>query len=335
MQESGGRMRLTRGEFVKGSMALLGFLALPWTPVFAAPVGWKPQGKPNLVLGILSDTHLMVEWDGKSLYRSMTLDSIRNAFKLFKARGIDAFLHLGDASHRGCVREWEFHKEVCGMYPPSEINLPVAPASFRSTDLPFRQTMVVNVYDDMVVFERHDVAQGGKLRPDWVPPLGSLKPRPAPHPFSRNELKKVIGAPEFGKKAKLEVVRASTVLPDLSDPEKKPSKPDSNAPKTACVRIKIPMADGNPRCRVYAYNVVVVGDDMTVRYFKSEYFSGVNCGIGHEPSGCVTTVDIPLAELPAGKTQTVAGRPVSSLGMKGKSIATKFQGVSRSTGPRT
>ena len=499
--QAGGIMDMTRREFVKDSLTALGFLALPGTPLFAAPGGWKPKKKPNLVLGILSDTHLMVEWDGVSLYRSMTLDYIRNAFRLFKARGIDAFLHLGDASHRGGVREWEFHTEVfdsvfgrrnappkifvvgnhelygddghhirgvypdpkvwkeraicadiarhyqavwgepyseffhrevkgyhffcrhwvddhveqkalhedafadyilskagdcslrgtkpffilshrrhhgnfckalrefpnaigfvghwhhsnadwksiyyewgtsggyfpnvalgscrydggCGIAPPGDIILPEDPVSFRSTDLPSRQAMIVNVYDDMVVFERHEVAQGGKLGADWVLPLGGLKPRPAPHPFSRAELKKVIGTPQFGKKAKLSVVRTSTVLPDPSDPEKRPPKPDSNAPKTACVRVKIPMADGNPNCRVFAYNVVVVGDDPKARYFKSEYFSGVNLGIGHEPNGGVTTVDIPVAELPAGKTLTVAVRPVSSLGTKGKAIATKFK----------
>ena len=105
-------MMMNRREFAKGGLAALGFLALDGLPVFAAPVGWKPKKKPNLVLGILSDAHLMVEWDGKSLYRTMTLDYVRNAFNLFKARNIDAFLHLGDAAHRGCVREWEFHKEL-------------------------------------------------------------------------------------------------------------------------------------------------------------------------------------------------------------------------------
>ena len=92
-------MNLTRREFVKGGLASLGFLALPGG-LWAAPAGWKPKKKPNLVVGILSDTHLMVEWDGKSLYRSMTLDYIRNAFRLFCERDIDAFMHLGDAASR-------------------------------------------------------------------------------------------------------------------------------------------------------------------------------------------------------------------------------------------
>ena len=103
----------SRREFIKGHLATLGFLALPGG-LFAAPAGWKPKGKkPNLVFGVLSDTHLMVDRrNGKSLYPTMSLDYIRNAFKYFKEKNIDAFVHLGDASHRGDIREWEFHKEV-------------------------------------------------------------------------------------------------------------------------------------------------------------------------------------------------------------------------------
>ena len=489
-------MVTTRREFIKDSLAALGFLALPGG-LFAAPPGWKPKKKPNLVFGILTDTHLMVEWDGKSLYRSMTLDYIRNAFRLFRAHGIDAFVHLGDASHRGCVREWEFHKEVfdevfgkkdapekiiivgnhelmgndghckgvykdqalwrenaicadvarhyervwgepyaenfhkevkgyhffgrhwtdaeykgtgekpfsgyilsnadacslkgtkpffilshrrhhfffcqalkdfpnavafmghwhqsnadwksiyfdrdtfggffphiqvgaCrydgqdGMFPPDEIKLLEDSSSGKCDNLPSRQAMIANVFDDMVVFERHEVGQGGKLGPDWVMPLGAYKP----HPFSKAELKKAIGAPEFPPKAKLDVEllslrgvsesRSPVETPNLQN-SKTPSN-ESNAGKV--LRISIPMADGNPDSRVYAYNVVVVGDDVKARYFKSAFFSGLNSGIGHEPNHGVTTVDIPQSALPAGKELTIAVRPVSSLGTKGKTIGT-------------
>ena len=458
----GGRL-----DFLKGGLASLGFLALPGG-LFAAPAGFTPKKKPNLVFGILSDTHLMVEWDGKSLYRTMTFDYVRNAFKLFKARGVDAFVHLGDAAHRGCVREWEFHRElfeevfgkrggpakiivvgnhelfgnsphckgvyrdpkawvenaICadvkrhyertwgepyseffhrevngyhffgrhwivedeeykgtreqpfadyilshaeacslqgakpffilshrrhhfrfcnalrdfhnavafmghwhqsnadwksiycdrdtfggffphmevgacrfdggnGLYPPGEIQLPEDSSSFKGNNLPSRQAMIVNVYDDMAVFERHEVGEGGKLGADWVLPLAQLKP----HPFLTAELKKAEGTPEFGKNAKIEVAKLSDGL-----------------------KVTIPMADGNPAVRPSAYNVVVVGDDPKVRFFKSEYFSGVNSGIGHEPNHGITRVTIPLAQLPAGKKLTVAVRPVSSLGNKGKAI---------------
>ena len=477
-------MAFSRREFLKESLSALGFLALPGG-LWAAPAGFKPKKKPNLVFGILSDTHLMVDWDGKSLYRTMTFDYVRNAFKLFKERGIDAFVHLGDASHRGCVREWEFHKElfeklfgktggpekiivvgnhelfgnaphcrgvyrdpkvwvenaICadvkrhyeriwgepyseffhrevngchffgrhwiveeeeykgtreqpfadyilsnaedcslqgskpffilshrrhhfrfcnalrdfhnavafmghwhqsnadwksiycdrdtfggffphieigacrfdggnGLNPPEEIKLPEDSSSFKGNNLPSRQAMIVNVYDDMVVFERHEVGEGGKLGPDWVMPLNwgaaNGERRTAKHPFLTAELKKIEGRPEFGKKAKLVV--------SLGRIDKIPS-----------LCISIPMADGNPDVRPYAYNVVVVGDDPKVKFFKSEYFSGVNSGIGREPDHGITRVMVPLAELPASKKLTIAVRPVSSLGNKGKAIGATWK----------
>ncbi len=474
-------MNQTRREFVKDSLAALGFMALP-CGVLAAPDGWQPNKKPNLVFGILSDTHLMVEWDGKSLCRSMTLDYIRNAFKLFKARGIDVFVHLGDAAHRGAVREWEFHKEafdrafgkhggpekiiivgnhelfgdcdrvkklwpdpakwrenaICadvarhyervwgepyseffhkevkgyhffgrhwgegelksarekpfadyilskaaecalkgakpffilshrrhhfhfckamrgfpnavaflghwhqsnadwktiyydrdtfggffphievgacrydgsnGLLSPDEMKMPEDSSSFAGSIPPSRQAMIVSLYDDMVVFERHEVNQCGKLGPDWVMPIeelkgesSNLKVEKKPHPFSKDELKKAVGEPQFGKNAKLEVKKASTAL-----------------------RVIIPMADGNPKSRVYAYNVVVVGDDPKSELRKSEYFSGVNSAVGREPDRGVTTVEIPKSQLPAGKKLTIAVRPVSSLGTEGKEIATTLR----------
>ena len=476
-------MMMNRREFAKGGLAALGFLALDGLPVFAAPVGWKPKKKPNLVLGILSDTHLMVEWDGKSLYRTMTLDYVRNAFKLFKARNIDAFLHLGDASHRGCMREWEFHRELfdevfgksgrperiivvgnhelfggdghcrkvygnkkswdenaicadlpghyermwgeayaeimhreikgyhfffrdwnadeikfsdfilshaesCGLkgkkpffilshrrhhfgfchalreypnavaffghwhqsnadyktiyydsfggfFPSIEVGacrfdggnaLDVGHESvlkekfatsgetgelkeqdWHSNKVPSRQAMVVNIYDDFAVFERHEVGQGGKLGPDWVLPLnwgmGNRERGTAKHPFSREGLLKVIGSPEFGKKAKLVVEKGTQ----------------------ATIKIKIPLADGNPDSRVFAYDVVVVGDDQKTRFFKSAYFEGCNVAPEHAPNNGITEVEIPVTELPAGKKLTIAVRPVSSLGTKGKAIGTTFK----------
>ena len=92
------------------------------------------------------------------------------------------------------------------------------------------------------------------------------------------------------------------------------------------MRIEIPRADGNPKSRVVAYDVVIMADDdPKKRFFKSVYFSGVNAGMGHEPGGGVTTVEIPLSQLPAGEKLTIAVRPLSSLGTKGKAIGTTMR----------
>ena len=96
------------------------------------------------------------------------------------------------------------------------------------------------------------------------------------------------------------------------------------------VRLTIPMADGNPESRVYAYDIVVSGDDPEQRLIRSAYFSGCNAGMGHEPDGGRTNVDLPKSLLPAGKTLTFSVRPLSSLGTSGKAIVVKSCNVGKS-----
>ena len=473
--------RLSRKGFLKGSLASLGLLALGDTGLFAAPAGWKPSKKPRLVFGVMSDSHLMVGWDGVSQHRGFPHTYIRNAFKLFKQRGIDAFLHLGDASHRGAVRELEFHRErfeevfgksggpakilvsgnheffgdcdrikriwpnkddwkvqaikgdfprnwergwgekyeacwhrvvngyhffgrhwdtkeqklaefikghaeSCGLkggkpffilshvrnhhsFRRALMEFPNAVAFFghwhcsnadwktiyydgwsfpeiccgacrndgqntldanenvlrerettkqhnyHNNKVPSRQAMVVNVYDDMVVFERHEVGEGGKLGPDWVMPLnwrtGNGEPGKGNHPFSRGELAKAIGNPQFGKKARLALDADGDSL-----------------------KLTIPLADGNPDSRVFAYDVVAIGDNPQKKFFRSVYFEGCNLGIGHEPNGGATTLDIPKSELPEGKDLTIAVRPLSSLGTKGRPLVVKYSTAAGTVRPR-
>ena len=500
-------MELARREFLKESMATLGFLALPGTPLFAAPADWKPAKKPNLVFGILSDTHLQSGWDGVTPHDGFPLTYVTNAMKLFRERNIDAFMHLGDAAHRGknveiqyhrdifekffphgkakdshkvekllvvgnhelygnvaagagawaphiwkdpverakhvlcgdLPKHWEqvwgekyeevWHKEVkgyhffgrhwetdemklaefvnakagecslkgtkpffilshernhfaffnalreyanavafCGhwhmsnadwktiflgdfgfgFFPTIQVGacrmdganvldgkerlakggLTVKqidhPAAWSEVENPSRQAMIVNVYDDMVVFERHEVGKGGKLGPDWVLPLGwktgNGVRETGKHPFSRDELKKVVGEPQFGNKAKLVVEKGTKATKGTKNGDSVSSVP--SVASVPSLKIKIPMADGNPDSRVYAYEIVVVGDDPKAKLFKNAFFAGANAGIGHEPNRGITEVEIPAAELPAGKKLTIAVRPVSSLGTKGKTIGT-------------
>lgn len=495
-------MKSTREEFIKGALSASGFLAFPGG-LFSAPAGWKPKKKPNLVFGILSDTHLQTGWDGKTPHGGYPLTYVTNAMKLFRKRNIDAFMHLGDMAHRGKNAEAEYHRDIfdtffprgkrsldgrkvekllvvgnhelygdavggpgawapniwpdpderkkhvlCGDLPKyweriwgekyeacwhKEVNgyhffgrhwttdetilaefirgkaetlrlkgtkpffilsharhhfaffkalkdFPNAVAFFghwhmsnadwktiffdkygfaffpsiqvgacrmdganvldakervtkgdvfmeevekksawSETEKPSRQAMIVNVYDDMVVFERHEVGFGGKLGPDWMMPLAGMgeggrgNGEERSHPFSTEELKKAIGEPQFGRNAKVEVRLEKTV---------------------GVLRIGIPLADGNPDSRVYAYDVVVIGDDPQKRLFRSVYFEGVNLAVGNEPNHGMTIVDIPVNELPSGKTLTVAIRPLSSLGTKGKAIAVTYSLATKTTRPK-
>ena len=473
---------LDRRNFLKDGMAALGFLALPCGRVFAAPAGWRPKGKPDLVVGILSDTHLQTGWDGVTPHKNFPHTYVTNAMKYFSTRKIDAFMHLGDMAHRGKVAEAQYHRDIfdrffsrkkvekllvvgnhewfgeeTGFAGASAVNIWKDPverakhtlcsdmprrweqvwgekyepvwhkevkgfhffgrhwdvdemelanfinskadeyslrgskpffilshkrnhfeccsalkefpnaiafcghwhmsnadwktvffdelggffptiqvgscrmdggnvldakerlakgdvvgekddagekADWQECKRPSRQGLVMSVYaNQAIVIERREFGGGGSLGPDWVFPIGKFETKP----YSRATLTEKIGSPEFRAKAKL-------VLKDAGQN----------------VRLTIPMADGNPESRVYAYDIVVSGDDPEQRLIRSAYFSGCNAGVGHEPDGGRTNVDLPKSLLPAGKTLTFSVRPLSSLGTSGKAIVVKSCNVGKS-----
>ena len=171
----------------------------------------------------------------------------------------------------------------------------------------WEQGLVVRVYDDMLTIERREFSEGGSLGADWVMPFSECKVESVKckvggtgkHPFSKDELKKVIGEPQFGKSVKLKV--ESVKLESGED----------------AVRVSIPRADGNPDSRVYAYEVEVSGEDAGKKLLKAVYAAGCNMGIGHEPNHGTTTLEIPRSELPPGKALTFTVTPLTSLGTRG------------------
>lgn len=184
-----------------------------------------------------------------------------------------------------------------------------------------RQGFVVRVYDDMLVIERHEFDNGvASLGPDWIMPLGKHKP----HPFSKDELKKVIGEPMFPAKAKL-VVKVGMASVATEDTKNADVNKKSQTKKVSAVKVSIPLANGNPDSRVYSYEVEVTGDAPGNKLCKAVYAAGCNMGVGHEPNHGVTTLEIPKSELPPGKTLAFAVRPLTSLGTSGKPIATEFK----------
>ena len=188
-----------------------------------------------------------------------------------------------------------------------------------------RQGYIVRVYDDMVVFERHEFGKGGKIGSDWIMPLGKYDP----HPFAKNELLKVIGKPQFKPDAKLAVEYIQTGLTRLTESSKAKSQPQTNLVnpvnpvKEKIMRVKIPPADGNPDCRVFAY-AVTVSADKPAKPLKYAFASGCNVSAAHAPHGGVTTLEMPVAELPKGDELVVSVTPFSSLGTAGRAISERI-----------
>ena len=166
------------------------------------------------------------------------------------------------------------------------------------------QGLLVSVYDDAVVIERHDFDVGhnnAKIGPDWVMPIAEERYTKANHPFSQTELKKTdqeLGAPQFKLYASLGI--------EL-DNEK--------------VRVTIPKANGNANTRALIFNVEVAGTEDETSLWKSIYAKGCDEGIGYEANGGVTVLDIPRDELPAGERLTVRAYPVSPLGLEGTPLS--------------
>ena len=137
----------------------------------------------------------------------------------------------------------------------------------------------------------------------------------------------VVTAEGEGLRETRSVVRGKAILPKrvkdlIAHMYRKPTRKEDRP----SLWIEIPMADGNLKSRVFSYDVVIMADDDPKnRYFKSMYFAGVGFGEGHEDNDGITLVDVPVQDLPKGKKLTVAIRPVSSLGTKGKSISITFR----------
>ena len=65
----------------------------------------KPETKPNLVFGVVSDLHVRLSPDATSLVPSYNVDTFEKALRWYDAQGIDALVVAGDMADSGLVRE--------------------------------------------------------------------------------------------------------------------------------------------------------------------------------------------------------------------------------------
>ena len=75
---------ISRREFLSGAAAL----GLGGWRLFAAPPGWKHGGTPNLVFGVVSDTHLRTANKGNGIGANWPDKYFAAALEYFKPCGI-------------------------------------------------------------------------------------------------------------------------------------------------------------------------------------------------------------------------------------------------------
>ena len=93
-------MLFNRRQFL-GAMASFGAFGAA-RPLFAAPAG-----RPNLVLGILSDIHLSISKGKDGTLSFAGEEMFTKALKWYRDCGVDGVLVCGDMADRGTVEELE------------------------------------------------------------------------------------------------------------------------------------------------------------------------------------------------------------------------------------
>ena len=93
------------------------------------------------------------------------------------------------------------------------------------------------------------------------------------------------------------------------------------------MRVTIPPADGNPKCRVFAYDVAVTAENASkpAKPLKCVFATGCNVNVAYAPNGGVTTVEFKKGELPSGEVLTFTVTPRSCLGTAGAPVKTTFR----------
>ena len=99
-----------RREFLKGSLSTLGIVAFGSGRLFAVPKGMKFDKKPNIVFGVLSDTHFRT---GRQWSKGLISDKyFVAALEYFRSQNVDAVVHCGDMADRGLVEELQLHADA-------------------------------------------------------------------------------------------------------------------------------------------------------------------------------------------------------------------------------
>ena len=105
---------ISRKDFLSGALASIGLGALAGRPIFAVESG-TDFGEPDLVIGVVTDTHMQGDWHNstKGFWKTHYQDGpFWKALKYFQHNDVDAVMHCGDFADCGYWKEIIFHADV-------------------------------------------------------------------------------------------------------------------------------------------------------------------------------------------------------------------------------
>lgn len=175
-----------------------------------------------------------------------------------------------------------------------------------------RQGMLMDVYDDRIVFVRRDFLHDLSLGDDWVVPLGAGVPRP--FAFAPRSAASV--APQFPAAAKLEVrkIRAKARGTDGRG---------RGAQETDAFEVTVPQANAVAKARAFEYELSAV----TVDGARTELTVLLDAGYAHSPKNRKRQVPlrcpVAFAKLPQNGKFRIEAVPVGNWGKKGRAIVSE------------
>ena len=168
-----------------------------------------------------------------------------------------------------------------------------------------RNGLLVDVFDDRVVFARRDFVYGLSLGPDWVMPIGDERP------FAFARRAKAARAPAFPAGAALEFRRVTAT-------NRGAGKLKAEV-KAAC-ELTIPCADAEPSARAYRYDVTAVG--ASGRKVFRVAATGSAYSIDHPKAHAPLTFRVAADRCPADLVRFDV-EPVSCWGVRGQALSVR------------
>jgi hypothetical protein len=172
-----------------------------------------------------------------------------------------------------------------------------------------RQGMLMDVYDDRIVFHRRDFLYDLQLGNDWIVPVGKGAARP--YSFAPRSAASV--APEFPDKAVLAVRKIRAKARGLDGRGKGEREQDA-------MEVTVPQANAVANARPFEYELAVVSEDGSRIELTPLLDAGFGHAVGNAKRQIALKCPVSFEKLPKTGKFRFEAVPVGNWGKKGRKI---------------